>query len=494
MQTVEWEEQIHEVLAALGLAAGASRIYIFQNQTKIEVDSNKWLPVLQVPVISNLVYEWTAPGIQPAKNNEHLHDFSWKEQGYSRWEAILNQGQPISGSTGYFPNEERKILETQNIQSIIVAPIKLQSPATGLQQSAGLWWGGIGFDECTGQKEWLPTEIDILRTAADLLGASIQRKLVYTQLKSSEANLKTLIQSTDDMILALDEQGRPIVFNKAFEDFFTSSYGSIDITRPIFENASEENRQRWFTNFTRCLSGERFIVDFEKAVPDQPPTCFEVSYNPIYQDDIIVGVSQFLKDVTRRKHAEDAIRLSEARLKLTLESARQGWWDCDLKNNLISFNAIVAEIMGYPPNDLVFSIDNVMKLIHPDDVPAFIEKFQEHANQKTRLFSTEIRGRVYSGDWLWISIKGRVAEFDKDGNPSRVMGTVQDISSEVERREALKHAQLAAEEANRAKSAFLATMSHEIRTPMNGVIGMTSLLFEHNDFFAMILAYMAYVL
>jgi signal transduction histidine kinase/CheY-like chemotaxis protein len=37
---------------------------------------------------------------------------------------------------------------------------------------------------------------------------------------------------------------------------------------------------------------------------------------------------------------------------------------------------------------------------------------------------------------------------------------------------------IAAEEANRAKSAFLATMSHEIRTPMNAVIGMTSLLLD----------------
>ncbi len=65
---------------------------------------------------------------------------------------------------------------------------------------------------------------------------------------------------------------------------------------------------------------------------------------------------------------------------------------------------------------------------------------------------------------------------NEDGNVIGLVGVTRDISEQVKNETERIRAQKEAEDANKAKSSFLAMMSHEIRTPMHGIIGAASLL------------------
>ncbi|HEY8963854.1 MAG TPA: ATP-binding protein [Alphaproteobacteria bacterium] len=85
---------------------------------------------------------------------------------------------------------------------------------------------------------------------------------------------------------------------------------------------------------------------------------------------------------------------------------------------------------------------------------------------------------VTTPDGTFIAHTLKVPIYDEDGNPSILLGMLEDVTDKINAREELRLAKEQAERANQAKSEFLANMSHEIRTPMNGILGLTRLLAE----------------
>jgi PAS domain S-box-containing protein len=197
-RVASWEESAQEVLERLGQAAEVSRVYIFENHAGVDGAA---LPTKR--------YEWLAPGIEAGADNPTMVDLPYRTADYSRWAEILGRGDPVCGHTRDFPEEERPALEVDSTLSIALVSIFVE----------GVWWGFVGFDECTRVREWSTAEIEALEAAADTLGAAIQRERSEEAIRQSEQLYRTVVEQATEYISLVDVETKRIVgSNPAFRE------------------------------------------------------------------------------------------------------------------------------------------------------------------------------------------------------------------------------------------------------------------------------------
>jgi PAS domain S-box-containing protein len=187
-----WQQNIQEVMRYLGMASQVSRVYIFENGT---TEDNE--------VLTSQRFEWVASGIKSEIENPELQGLSFRESGFCRWEENLGYRKAIHGLVRDFPEVERKLLEPQEILSILVVPVFV-----GIK-----WWGFIGFDDCRAEREWTRVEIDSLQTAANILGAAIRREEVGESLRKAVEFQQKLISTVATGIFTVDKDGNITTVN-----------------------------------------------------------------------------------------------------------------------------------------------------------------------------------------------------------------------------------------------------------------------------------------
>ncbi len=128
-----------------------------------------------------------------------------------------------------------------------------------------------------------------------------------------------------------------------------------------------------------------------------------------------------------RKHAEEALRVSEERYALAARGANDGLWDWDLVRNKTYFSPRWKSMLGWEEHEIGDSPEEWFGRIHPDDVDRVRADIQAHLEEQTPHYEDEYRMLHRDGNYLWMLGRG-IAVRDSSGKAYRMAGSQTDIT------------------------------------------------------------------
>lgn len=262
-----------------------------------------------------------------------------------------------------------------------------------------------------------------------------ERKRTARQLEMSQFS----VNHTSDLLFWVGQDGGFIYANDVatrtlgftLEEFLKMNVIDIEV------GFTKDN---WPDNWALLKEKKSLVVESSQRTKEGAMLDFEINANFATFDGKEYHIV-FARDITERKQAESALRISEQRLSHAVAATQDGLWDWTIATGGMYYSPQWCQMLGYEQAEVPPELDFFFPLVHPEDVADVKQAIDDHLAGITAIKQGEIRLRLKSGEYRWFDDRGKVIEWDEAGQPTRMIGSIHDITSRKETEIALRESE-----------------------------------------------------
>lgn len=327
-----------------------------------------------------------------------------------------------------------------------------------------------------------------------------ERKWAEDALLQSESRYFSIIESIGDAYFETDLRGAMTFINdRACVDL---NYTRDELLRmSIRDCQTSENAQKTYEVFTKVYETGQAIKNYqmEASRKDGKKVTFEM-FVSLMRDSLgkAIGFRGLFRDITERKKIEDALRSSEERARVIIATIPDPYFENDLHGKFTYVNSAFKIFSGYTDSEIKDASFKIF--VDKSYVKELLNLYNSVFKTGLPLKNVELEAVLKNKEKRLVNLSVSLIR-DNQGAPTGFSGIVRDITEKrkaeelilqsekslreysetlelrvQERTAELKKSKIAAEEASRAKSDFLAHISYEFQTPLNAIVGFTKVL------------------